>query len=185
MLALVLLLLLGVGSAERRDAYLARLAEHAHTGPDWSDFLALCGNLAFERDTVHLMPLRALGVAQQYALLTQIRRLGWRASLELARVTRAEQFIGVMTIGRHCLCRVLATDAPDDNASYYRRQRNVSDYLAGLEGPFGREIILAGATRVTREEGRHNGWWHAREEACSCANEEFAVLTLLRLETTE
>ena len=175
MLALVLLLV-GFCSAERRDVYFARLAEHAHTGPDWSDFLALCGNLAFERDTVHLMPLRALGVEQQYALLTQIRRLGWRASLELARVTRTEQFIGVMTIDRHCLCRVLATDAPGDNASHYRRQRNFSDYLAGLEGPVGREIILAGATRL---DGRSLG------QSCSCASEQFAPLALLRLETTE
>ncbi len=178
MLTLLLLPLLfcWAVSCQGRDAYFARLDERAATDPDgalhrhWSDFVALCDALAFERDTVHLMPLLALSHRQQDALLSRVQAAGWHASIEVLRVKQAEPLDAAIVINGAdwCRCRVLALHSPVDNASNYRRHRTAhTDALAGLFGDVGREILVPGVVR----DGSH----------CDCTSD--LTVTVLRLDT--
>jgi hypothetical protein len=182
-------------NGHEHDAYFARLAERGTTDPDgavhrhWSDFVALCDALAFERGTIHFMPLSAMSLLQQHTLLARIRGAGWTASIEPVRVTLAKPQDARIQYGPGCHCRVLALDTPGDNATNYRRMRTAWDQRAGLDEPVGVEIILPGVQRertvncfwLTSEWGRPDD---CTEQYCDCTNDVFAPLTVLRLDTT-
>ncbi len=185
------------GNGHEHATYFARLAERGATDPDgavhrhWSDFVALCDALAFERGTIHLMPLSAMSLLQQHTLLARIRGAGWTASIEPVRVTLAKPQDARIQYGPGCHCRVLALDTPGDNATNYRRMRTAWDVRAGgMDEPVGVEIILPGVQRertvicgwLTREWGRPDDG--CTEQYCDCASDAIAPLSVLRLDTT-